>query len=377
MTMLEVIFWIGSIIVIYTYLLYPVTIFLLGRLRQQPEHGGHFQPEVSVVIATYNEGNYLERRIANIKEQNYPQDKLELIVVSDGSTDSTSKILKDYAGQQIKVIEFTENRGKADAVNEGVRAASGEVVVFADTRQLFNKDAISALAGHFENRDIGAVSGELVLTKNEDSDQADSVGLYWKYEKMIRTSESRLDSVVGVTGSIYAIRKDLYSPLPPRALLDDVITPMRIIGKGYRVIMDKNAVAFEPVVSSIGGEFKRKVRTLAGNYEVLNIMPWIMNPWKNRLFLQWVSHKFLRLIVPYLLITILILSTVLPGAFYCVALVLQVVFYTGALGGWLLTRYGRSPGLLGILTTFVVLNIAAMAGMIAYISGARQTVWKK
>ncbi|HST21954.1 MAG TPA: glycosyltransferase family 2 protein, partial [Blastocatellia bacterium] len=218
--MIKSLFWISFVAIFYTYIGYPVVVWLLGRLRNLKVSKSAVTPRVSVVIACHNEASNIEARIKNLLESDYPARLLEIIIISDGSTDFTADIARRYISNRVHVFAYTEQRGKATALNVGAEIASGEIIIFADARQWFEPDAIKELASNFADARVGAVSGELLLDGGANAAVGEGIGLYWKYEKWIRKSESRFNSVIGATGAVYAIRRKLWQPLPHETILD-------------------------------------------------------------------------------------------------------------------------------------------------------------
>lgn len=260
--------------VIYVYFGYPALLLVLGKVRsfrsrRQNVSRNGFLPRVSVVIAAYNERRNIESRLQNLLASDYPRELMEIIVVCDGCTDETAKLAAQFEG--VRVIELAKRRGKSAAINVGVQFAQGEVIVFADARPLFAKDTISRLVQVLEDSSIGAVSGELILMAEDGTPRA--LGLYWRYEKVLRALETQVDSIVVCTGAVYAIRKELFVPIPEGLAVDDMWVPLHIARKGYRVVFDRQAQAYDCLVHSFGAEFKRKVRTLAGNYQLIWAAP--------------------------------------------------------------------------------------------------------
>jgi cellulose synthase/poly-beta-1,6-N-acetylglucosamine synthase-like glycosyltransferase len=306
-------------------------------------------PAVSVVVAVRDEASRLPQRIQNLLDSDYPADRFEIIVASDGSSDDTASAVAPFAGR-VRLLRLPP-AGKAAALNAGVAHARHPIVVFADARQRFAPDAIRRLVAPFSDPQIGAVSGELVLDCEQQptgpagrgeahSTVADGVGAYWRYEKWLRRHEAAVDSTVGVTGAIYAMRRWLWQPLPVNTLLDDVLTPMRIVMRGHRVTFEAGARAFDAVAKDSAGERRRKVRTLAGNFQLLAGEPRLLLPGANPVWLQFVSHKIGRLLVPYALVAVLLASLVLAprSLFYAAAFAAQVLFYGLAAYGALLER---------------------------------------
>jgi biofilm PGA synthesis N-glycosyltransferase PgaC len=399
-------FWLPAAFVTYVYIGYPLILRVWARLRarhcglriadcgfdpgsnsyqlsSQPAKGQSTdqsirnpQSGVSIVIAARNEGPRLAARLDNLLSLDFPAGERQIIVVSDGSTDNTLDVLARYAGA-VETVPLPTG-GKAVALNAGAARARLDIIVFADARQAFAADALKALVGPFSDPSVGAVTGELLLdaeselfanrrTRTDrrtlarpDSSTAierrrverrqalastitDGVGVYWRYEKHLRRLESAVWSTVGATGAIYAIRRELWRPLPPQTILDDVLAPMRVVLAGYRVVFNEHARAFDRVTADAEAEARRKVRTLAGNYQLPVLEPRLLLPWRNPIWLQYVSHKLGRLAVPYALLLLFAGSIVMAevSPFYQLALMAQVVFYLLAGYGAVIELHAR------------------------------------
>lgn len=381
--MASFIFWLSAAFIVYTYALYPLLAHARARRRPRPvARCEDYQPSISVILAAYNEAERLPARIENLLAQEYPAARVEVIVASDGSTDGTNELLWRLAEglPRLRPVVLEVNQGKAAAVNAAVAAASGELLVFADARQHFAPDALARLAENFADPQVGSVSGELVLAA-EGGGVAEQVGLYWRYEKWIRKSEALAGSMLGATGAIYAIRRALWRPLPTGTILDDMLTPMRIVLGGWRAVFDERALAFDRAVARAGHEFRRKARTLAGNFQAFAFEPGMLSPRRNpQAWLQLWSHKVFRLLVPYALILLLLASLAAPGWFYRLAAAGQLAFYGAALAGWLAERRGHPLRLrlVSLAYTFVTLNLAAMAGLRLWLAGHdTRRIWTK
>ncbi|HEX3701696.1 MAG TPA: glycosyltransferase family 2 protein [Vicinamibacterales bacterium] len=360
---MTVVFWISVAVVAYVYLAYPALLHAWARLRPAPFVSSHeATPGVSIVIAARNEGPRLAARIDNLLHLDYPADRRQIIIVCDGCSDGTHDVLEGYA-DTVEVVTLPPS-GKALSLNAGVAHARFDTVVFADARQAFAPDALRELVAPFADPTVGGVTGELLLDcesalfanrrthadrrhgapspiqsaaadRRHDEDRrtilstiADGVGVYWRYEKQLRRLESTVGSTVGATGAIYALRRALWRPLPADTLLDDVLAPMRAVMAGSRVVFSEHAHAFDRATVDADAESRRKVRTLAGNYQILWLEPALLLPWHNPVWLQYVSHKLGRLAVPYAMLTIFVASIVLSDrAFYSAALWGQVAFY--------------------------------------------------
>lgn len=359
------VYWSCASIVGYTYLGYPLAIYALGRLRPNRPRREPIRPTVSVVLAARNEAERIGIKIENLLELDYPMDRLQIIVVSDGSTDGTDRVVQGFAGRGVLFERVDTPSGKPTALNRGVARASGEIVLFCDTRQRIDPAALTTMVELFADPNVGAVSGALDLPRDKGP------GLYWAYEKRIRAAESELDSVVGATGALYAIRRQLYRPLPANCLVDDVYTPMQIVLAGYRVIYEPEARVYDSEADN-AGEFSRKARTLAGNFQLIEQLPLLLNPRRNRLWVQLVSHKLMRLTCPVALAglyasNVLLVASLAPGwPFYCGTLLAQTAGYALAARGATAKRPGR---LARASYTFVNLNLAALEGFRRYLTG--------
>jgi len=338
--MAESVFWSSLIFVLYAYCGYPLVLLIWKSLASRPVHRAPYAPYVTLIIAAFNEKDRIRQKILNCLSLDYPKDKLQIIVSLDGPTDGTEMLALTFASQGVQLSYSPKHIGKAAAINNAVAKARGSLLVFADARQILDRAVIRELASNFSDLSVGAASGELVLSRSE-SGEAGGVGLYWRYELLIRKLESEIHSVVGATGALYAIRRDHFRELPADTLLDDVVIPMTIVLNGGRVVLDPKARAFDQP-SRPEKEFQRKVRTLAGNFQLLARMPQLMNPWRNPVFFQFVSHKVTRLLVPYLLIAMLVANLFLLRGGYLVFLGLQVLWYVLAAAGFVVAAGWRS-----------------------------------
>jgi len=334
------IFWASAAIVLYVYIGYPVLLLVWSRLRPKPVHLHAGEPPVSVIIAVVDEAEALDRKIANLRSLDYPASHLQIVVVSDGRNPNTAAILRRRGGLVDAI--YVRRGGKAQALNAGVEAARHDILVFADVRQRFDRQALHGLVAPLADPTVGGVSGELMLdveTGGGSADIGEGLGGYWRYEKWLRRQESTIGSTMGATGAIYALRKALWRPLPADTILDDVLAPMRAVLAASRVVFSSDALAFDPVAPS-GVELRRKIRTLAGNYQILRLEPRLLNPFRNPVWIQYMSHKVGRLLVPYALLALLATSALLvtTSPFYALAFVAQVLFYGLAAYGAYLSR---------------------------------------
>jgi biofilm PGA synthesis N-glycosyltransferase PgaC len=339
-----VLFWGALALLVYVYLGYPVVAWMRRRIRPRPVARRPIEPHVTVVVVAYNEGHRIGRRIENLLRSDYPRERLAILVGSDGSTDDTVDRALRYRDQGVTVRDFGQRRGKPAVLNDLIGAAETEIVVLADARQRFEPGAVRALVANFADVEVGAVSGELHLRKRSGtSPGGEGTGFYWKYEKFIRANESWAGSTVGATGAIYAIRRDLFEPIPPDTILDDVLIPMQIVRRGYRVLFEADARAHDLIAMNPREDFIRKARTIAGTFQLFARYPWMLNPLRCRVWFEALSHKALRLAIPVLHLVVLAANVALVGAaFYRVLLAGQAVFYAAALMGYFQARPERS-----------------------------------
>jgi len=392
MSAVHIIFWVAALLLGYTFVGYPLLIRAWAQLYRQRPIRKEWNPTVSIVVVAHNEASRIVRRIENLLELDYDADRLEIVIASDGSGDATVALANTFRTAGLRVAAFDEHRGKPAVLNDLIPHLRGEIVVLTDVRQSIARNAIRTLLENFADAKVGAVSGELVLTggdKATDGSNAgagngspngsmEGVGFYWRYEKFIRLNESRVDSTVGVTGALYAVRRELFEPIPVDTILDDVLIPMQIVRKGYRVLFESGALASEPLAVSPGVEFRRKVRTIAGNFQLLVQHPWLLNPRANRLWLQTVSHKLLRLLCPACLVLVLVTNLfLLDGLFYQATFALQVMFYAAALIAHLAPQVAGKTPLLSVPHAFCLLNGATVAGFGRFIAGRQQVTWAR
>ena len=371
---MKALFWIAAGFIVYVYLGYPCWLWIRQRLHSAPVQRAGVAPSISIVMVVRNEAGVVDAKLRNLLALDYPAEKLEIVVVSDASTDDTNEILTHYAkNYAVKFIPVPGRAGKAAGLNHAIAAAHGEIVVFTDARQNFESSAVRLLLENFADPTVGCASGELMLGDPASGESGQGMGLYWRVEKLVRELECASGSVVGATGAIYAVRRDLLTPLKPGTILDDVLIPMNVVRQGARVVFDARARAWDSPNLGTEREFARKVRTLGGNYQLLQLSPWLLTR-ANPIRFEFVSHKLLRLVAPFALLLILLSSLLLRQPVYRAALLLQAMFYGLSLlklGGLVrgpLARVGDAA------LTFVVLNTAAVVAFANFITG-RKAVW--
>lgn len=358
---------------------YPLVMGLLARFCPRPWKAAVAgETGVSIVLCIHNAEAIIKERLQNLLDCAWDGPR-EIIVVCDGCTDGTVREVEHLASAmpQIRVLKRPQRGGKPAGLNLAIPECSYHVVVLADARQRFANDALQKLTAPFADPTVGAVSGLLEIAASK-AGGGRGVDLYWRMETSLRGFEGCRDSSIGCTGAIYAIRRDLFEPLPADTLLDDVVIPMRIAHQGYRVIFEPAAKAFDPQKLNPETEKKRKLRTLVGNFQMIERYPVWMLPWRNRLWWQLISHKYLRLFVPWLMIASLVLSVMGASSigFVRLILILQVLCYTAALLGWLVKDVKSS--LVSIPAGFLMLQSSCFLAFFAYLKHRRNllAIWQ-
>ncbi len=379
---MKILFWVMISLVFYCYLGYPLLLILVSKYVKKTIKKGNKFPTVTIIISVCNEEKTIEHRLRNLFSLDYPREKLKIIIGSDGSTDRTNEIVRSFDDSRIFLIEKSQRRGKIATLNTIVPHADSEILVFADARQFFSIDALRELVSNFSNPKVGCVSGELVFSK-QDGATGKGINLYWEYEKFIRSKESQIHSMLGATGAIYAIRRELYTPAPENTVLDDVFIPLKIIEKGYRAIFDEKARAYDEVADNPGEEYRRKVRTLSGNYQIFGMFAHMFNPFQSPIAIQMFSHKFLRVLIPFFMMATFIINLMLiHDPLFRIIITLQVVFYFMATLGLLLRYQKQGVGkvilkVCYIPYVFCLLNFSAFVGFLRFITSKQEVTWEK
>lgn len=367
-------FWASVLLIGYAYVGYALLLSFRALQSSRAVRKAKYSGSISVVLVVHNEIAVLDRKVKNLLGLRYPSDRFEIIVVSDGSTDGTNQLLLKYSEHpNLRVICKQKQEGKAAGLNDALEVASGQVVIFTDARQYIEPEAIPILLENLADPTVGAVSGALILGNPESGEAGQGVGLYWRIEKRVRELESTCSSTIGATGAFYAVRRELIVRLSTDLVLDDVYVPMHVLRQGYRVLFEPGARIWDAPDQGIKREFARKVRTLTGIYQLVQLEPWLLSV-KNPEWFGFVSHKLSRLLVPFAFIAVLISSAVLQGWVYRTALIIQLAFY--ALGIWALI--GRKGGVFGRAAnaafTLVLLNTAALVAFGNFV-GQRRVDW--
>lgn len=372
-------FWLSVFFIFYTYAGYPLLLWLKGKTMPKPIQKGSVQPSVVIVIVAHNESSRIEAKIESCLKQNYPQDKLSILVVSDGSTDQTNELVSRFAIPQVRLLAHESRRGKASCLNDGVAHSTQPVIVFTDARQRLHPDAVKRLVSHLTDANVGAVSGELVFEDENGTPFSEGLGAYWAYEKFIRNQEALSGSVIGVTGALYAMRRSCFKPIPPETILDDVAIPMLAAMDGWRITFEKGAIAYDAPSTDAAREKIRKVRTIAGNFQLTKLFRQTLSPIHNPLWLRFVSHKIMRLLGPFALASALLANTQLArenSGFY-------FWLWTAHMGTYVLLFLAiRFPHLQKLRTirlgvTFLYLNFFALLGLWSFLFQSQSHLWQK
>ncbi len=307
-------FFSAVVLLFYIFVGYPALVWLLAKWRQRPFlRDDNYRPSVEAVVIAHNEGKTIAKKIDNLLSLDYPAERLSVLVVSDASDDDTCDLVRMVDDPRVRLIHFDEKSTKSNCLNRAIATSKADVLLLTDCRQSLAKDVLTRLIAPLTDPTVAAVSGELVFEKEGENSFSKGMDAYWHYEKFIRKCESLFSSTVGVTGAIYVLRRDAYIPIPEETLLDDVLIPMNAVMAGQRVLFESDAYAFDIPSADPIREKRRKTRTIAGNFQLPMLSPNLLNPGKNPLWWQFVSHKMLRLLAPALLVIALVANWIIAS----------------------------------------------------------------
>lgn len=376
---LRILLWGCLVGLAYIYAGYPAAVWALSRRRPVADRKPLPAVSVSVVIIAFNEQDRLPRKLENLLSLNDAGHIVEIIVGSDGSTDDTVGAVAHYPDSRVRVVPFPTRRGKPAALNDLIPQCQGDVVLLSDCRQVFDRMVLTRLVENFADPAVGVVSGELVLRSHPgETTAAHGIGLYWKYEKFIRKCESRYRGVPGATGACYAIRRSLFKPLKAHVILDDVAIPMQALSQGYRCLLEPGAIAYDEPSKYPGQEAIRKRRTIAGAAQLVRDYPEWLNPRRNPIWFEYVSHKVLRLVSPMLLVGAGVFNALLLSVpAYQPLFALQVAMYVSALIGWIYQKCGRRSALFGPPLMFLALNVTTALALWDALRSKYRVTWQK
>jgi cellulose synthase/poly-beta-1,6-N-acetylglucosamine synthase-like glycosyltransferase len=383
--LLVFVFWISVGLVGYTYVGYGIIIFVFSRIKRRPRPPESLPdaalPVVTIVIAAYNEEEFIEEKITNTLRLNYPKDKLVIFIVTDGSTDRTGEIVDRFP--QIKHFHEAARKGKIHAVNRIMKLVSTPITVFCDANTYLNADSIRNMVRHYQDSSVGGVAGEKRIVRREKDDAAGSgEGLYWKYESFLKRKDAEVYTVAGAAGELFSIRTSLYEPPDEDTIIEDFYMSMRMAGKGYRFAYEDGAFATESASVSVEEEWKRKVRICAGAFQAMGRLAYLLNPFRyGILTFQYVSHRVMRWTVAPLALLLMLISNVILAydgpAFFKFFILCQAAFYMLAVAGYVMRDKTVSIKGFFVPYYFVVMNTSVYAGFLRYMRGAQSVVWER
>jgi cellulose synthase/poly-beta-1,6-N-acetylglucosamine synthase-like glycosyltransferase len=374
----EIVFWASAAALLYTYVGYPLLLALASLLRSRPVQRKECAPTVSVIITAYNEERDLKAKLENTLALDYPAQLLEVIVASDCSTDRTDDIAREFSARGVRLHRQPERLGKTAAQNSAVEQAGGEIILFSDATTLYRPDVLRAIMPSFADPTVGCVAGRLIYVDPTDSSVGHGARSYWGYETFLKRHESRVCSLIGASGCLYAVRRSAYVPLYHEACSDFIIAT-KMVEQGLRAVYEPDAVCTEETNRRTDKEFRMRVRVIAQTFTDLWRHRAMLNPLRSGFYaVQLLSHKVMRYLVPFFLILIFAATVVLAfrSGFYLVALVAQLGCYLCALASWVLERAGLHNRFLALPQYFVLANVASVMALYKFLRGERYARWE-
>jgi cellulose synthase/poly-beta-1,6-N-acetylglucosamine synthase-like glycosyltransferase len=376
-----VVFWVCLAALAFAYVGYPVLIWALarcfGRPGPDPAPTGTEVPSVSVLIAAYNEEAVIEERLQNALAMDYPPEKLEVVVASDGCTDATPEIVRRYADRGVRLLDYRQRRGKAAALNAAFPELKGEIVLLSDANTRIEPHALPMLIRWFQDPAVGVVCGRLVLTDPATGRNVDS--LYWKYETFLKKCEGQLGGLLGANGGIYAIRRAVHAPIPPATIVDDFVIPLLAkLRSGCTIVYDREAVAHEETPPRLGSEFHRRSRIGAGGFQSIVLLWRLLDPRHGWTAFTFFSHKILRWLCPFFLLGMLVSNLcLLPDPLYRLLALSQFGFYGLCLVAPYLPARPRFLRPVRLTTMFAMMNLALLVGFWHWARGIQTGAWRR
>lgn len=381
MLLLITLTWLFIFLTVYVYAGYFIILFLLEKIlppKTIPQQSD--LPSVTMIIAAFNEEDVIATKLKNCRELNYPKDKLQVMVVADGSSDSTPDVAREFEADGVLVLFSPERRGKSHALNRGVQEATGDILVLSDANAYYLPDAITNLVRHYADEKVAGVSGKKTVRESE-SQIAESEGLYWRFESTLKKLETKTGSTVGVVGEMNSLRRSLYEAIPENIINDDAFLALRILSQGYRVVYEPEAISWETSAATTADEIKRRQRINAGRYQQMFLPQlWLSIPLFN--LFKLISHKFFRLLLPFFMIGALLFNTLVlfvPDRPLSMLILwgLQFLAYLAAFLGFLLEKMGKKNKLLSLAYYIVSSNIASLRGFARFVTGQQTVLWEK
>lgn len=375
--MAEMTFWSAIGLIVFTYMGYSLVILILSRLVHNPVKRGLIEPKVTYLITAYNEEKNIASKLEQVLTLDYPREKLEIIVASDGSIDRTDEIVKGFADRGVKLIRVEGRVGKTETQNQAVKLASGDIVIFSDATTRYERSAIRNLVRNYADPSVGAVSGRYEYCNPTGAAIGLGSILFWKYENTIKMMQTNIKTITGCCGCIYSVRREAYSPLPAD-IISDLVEPLKVLEKGFRVVFEPEAIAYEETTEKSSEEFHMRVRVIMRGMRGLLYMKKLFNPFHySFVAFQLFSHKVLRWFVPVFLAIALVSNLFLTGIpFYNVILALQFAFYAIALVGFIVEKRNIPVKSLSIPFYFVTVNMAAVVAMYRIWKGHKAITWE-
>ncbi|MBN1205322.1 MAG: glycosyltransferase family 2 protein [Myxococcaceae bacterium] len=387
--MAEVFFWCAALLLLHTYFFYPLWLFAIDGVAQvlhtfrsmraekgqRPELKAGPAPSVSLVVSAYNEASCIRQKLANSLALDYPVERFEVLIGSDGSTDGTDELVRQCTDSRVR-LSSAPRAGKTTVLNRCIPLAQGDIIVLSDANTMIEPEAIQALVRHFEDPEVGAVCGQLRLYNPTKQDYEEST--YWSYESLIKFYEGKRGAVVGANGGLYAIRRRLFTQLPPSTIVDDFVIPLRILEQGYKVVYEVEAVAHEETTEDYDKEFVRRARIAAGNFQSLRMVPGLLLPTAGFPAFAFWSHKLLRWCAPALMAVALLANLfLLDSVFYRLTLFTQVLFYALAYLGKAGVLKGTGRRIASVAYYFVTMNLAIVVGFWRFLRNAQKAAWDR
>jgi cellulose synthase/poly-beta-1,6-N-acetylglucosamine synthase-like glycosyltransferase len=376
MNMMSAVFWLCCALIVYTYLGYPILLWLISRVRRLDIAKADIRPTVSMIIAAFNEERVIRAKIENALAQRYPTDLWEIVIAADGSTDATESIAREYEADGVRVLHEEGRKGKSAAISRAADTCSSDILFFSDANTIYDPDVIETLTRNFADPSVGGVTGRKVIIKHAERTTSEGETALWSYQGILRRLESRLGSVVTADGEVFAVRRELFEPIPPYIVHDDMYLTLLLVERGHRVVYEPDARSAEYASQNLWDEFHLKVRYAAAGYQILSVFRKLVFPPRTLFALEVISHKLLRWLAHLFLIGVFVSSALAAGPFYRLVFWLQVVFYSAAVVGLVLPKLGQLRVFYFPLY-FTMGNAAGLYGTLKYFLKGQSTQWRR